>query len=171
MYKDRKRSMSGIPSRSSHCHSASWSMLLKASTRGEIPAILFIIYIAYACCTIQWPHIWEHSVINVEESCDFWQHQAEYSFAPGKLVMVTSIVWVSIIHWLACSEITAVWLEYTLRGLNILDWFSKGFHVVFAYCTSYACSIHVQPRLDALVASNTKDDSTNQNEKQCTTTV
>jgi peptidoglycan/LPS O-acetylase OafA/YrhL len=171
------------------------------SIRGEIPAILFIIYIAYACCTIQWPHIWDHSVIIEELSCDFWQHEAEYWFQPGKLVTITSIVWVFVIHWVASSEIkgdsnmanrilqldvfkslakfslqvylshavTGVWLEYTLRGLNILDWFSKDFHVVFAYCTSYACSIHVQPRLDALVTSKRKDNTTNQQEKECTT--
>lgn len=165
--------------------------------RGEIPAILFVLYIGYACCTVRWPQLWEHSVIDTERSCDFWQRQAEYSFQPGKLVTITSIVWVFVIHWVASSEIrgdsnmanrilqldvfkslakfslqvylshtvTGVWLEYTLRGLNILEWFSKDFHVVFAYCTSYACSIHVQPRLDALVASKT----TNHQEKQSTT--
>ena len=176
--------------------------------RGEIPAILFMIYVAYASCTVQWQHIWEHSVINTEKSCDFWQHQAEYLFAPGKLMTVTAIVWVFIIHWLACSElkgdsnlvnkilkldifkslakfslqiylthaVTSVWLEHALRGLNVLDWFSKDFHIVFAYCTSYACNIHIQPILDKLVASTSKyNNITNQEEMEsntvlCTTT-
>ena len=111
---------------------------------------------------------------------------------------VTSIVWVFIIHWLACSElredaniankmlkldifkslskfslhvylshtVTAVWLEEILRFFNIMDWFSKDFHVVFAYCTSYACSVHIQPRLDALVAST--NDDMNQQPKENT---
>jgi Acyltransferase family len=165
--------------------------------RGEIPAILFIIYITYASCTVKWPHIWEHSVIDETKSCDFWQHQTYYSFAPGKLMTVTSIVWVFIIHWLACSElredaniankmlkldifkslskfslhvylshtVTAVWLEEILRFFNIMDWFSKDFHVVFAYCTSYACSVHIQPRLDALVA-NKDNNVVDQKEKE-----
>ena len=172
------------------------------SIRGEIPVLLFIIYIAYASCTVKWPHIWEHSVINEEESCDFWQHQTYYVFAPGKLMTVTSILWVFIIHWLAFSElrgdlnlvnkilkfdifkslanfslhiylshaVTAVWLEEILRILNILDWFSKDFHVLFAYCTSYACSIYIKPRLNSLVACTSNDNIiTNQQEKKSTT--
>lgn len=165
--------------------------------RGIVPAFLFIIYIGYACCTVRWPQLWEHSVIDTERSCDFWQRQAEYSFAPGKMVTVTSIVWVAIIHWLACSEssgdlnvvtrilkldvfkglarfslqiylthaVTSVWLEYALRGIGILDWFSKDFQVVYAYCVSYAFYVHVQPSLDALVAGRT----TNQQEKELPT--
>jgi hypothetical protein len=165
--------------------------------RGEIPAILFVLYIGYACCTVRWPQLWEHSVIDTERSCDFWQRQAEYSFAPGKMVTVTSIVWVAIIHWLACSEssgdlnvvtrilkldvfrclarfslqiylthaVTSVWLEYALRGMGILDWFSKDFQVVYVYCVSFAFYVHVQPRLDALVVGKT----TNQQEKELST--
>ena len=152
------------------------------SLRGEIPLLLLITYFAYACCTIQWPHIWDHSVIDTKQSCAYWQHEAEYSFKPGKLITVTSIVWVAIIHWLACSEsrgdcnilnqvlnldifkvmakyslqvylshfVTIIWLEYALKGLNILDWFSKEFHMVYAYSLSYAIYIYVQPKLDQL---------------------
>jgi peptidoglycan/LPS O-acetylase OafA/YrhL len=166
--------------------------------RGEIPAILLIVYIAYACCTAQWPHIWKHSVINEEKTCDFWQHQSEHVFIPGKLMTVTSIVWVFVIQWLACSElkgdlnvatriltldvfkslakfslhiylshaVTGVWLEETLRALNILDWFSKDFHILFVYCTSYACSIHIQPRLDAFVANTSKNSNMDPEEEK-----
>jgi peptidoglycan/LPS O-acetylase OafA/YrhL len=113
------------------------------------------------------------------------------------MVTVTSIVWVAIIHWLACSEsggdlnvvtrilkldvfrclarfslqiylthaVTSVWLEYALRGIGILDWFSKDFQVVYVYCVSYAFHVHVQPRLDALVVGKT----TNQQEKELPT--
>lgn len=47
-------------------------------------------------------------------------------------------------HWVTTSTI----LYRLLVELGILNWFSKEFHILFAYISSYWLYVYVQPRLD-----------------------
>lgn len=155
--------------------------------RGEIALLFFISYIVYASFTVIRRDIWSDNV--QKDSCNFWVVDGEFKFKANGLNTVTSILWATIIHWLAGSEIrgdnnifmrmlcldvfksmakfslqlylshwvTTQYFRCILEQLGILDWFSKDVHMIWAYVTSYALYVFVQPILDRWFIKKTEE--------------
>jgi hypothetical protein len=155
--------------------------------RGEIALILFISYLVYASFTVTRWDLWGDNV--QKDSCSFYQIDSEFKFKANGLNTVTSIIWATIIHWLACSEtrgdnnivmrmlrldvfksmakfslqlylshwVTTQYFHFLLEQLGILNWFSKDIHMIWAYVSSYALYVFVQPLLDSLFTKKAEE--------------
>lgn len=146
--------------------------------RGEIAFLGFVFYIVFSIFTVTEHEFFGHNIQN--GTCTFWKKDNEFTFQANGFNTITSILWATIIHWLACSEsrgdsnvfmsilsldvfksmakfslqlylshwVTTTYLYHILRELGIITWFSKDFHVLFAYTSSYALYNYIQPKLD-----------------------
>jgi len=151
---------------------------------GEIPSVLFILYLVLVIFTTLYPSIWKRRIET--DQCTLWKHDPYFKFQPSGLITVTSIVWAPLIQWLACAEsrgdcsvlirvlqfdvfkslsdfslqlylshhVTGSWLDHAMNVLGIKSWFSKEFHLIYVYAMSYALYSYVQPLLDNFLDSH-----------------
>lgn len=148
---------------------------------GKIAYFCFVIYIIFAVFTAAKPKIWADSVQNGtcifwKQDDKFW-FKPNGLITITSLIWAIIIHWLAcfessggsnlvmnvlefdffknlskfslqlyLSHW-----VTTTYFYHILRELGILNWFSKDFHMIFAYSASYWLYVYVQPKLDSWV--------------------
>lgn len=147
--------------------------------RGEMCFALFCGYLVFVVMTVIYPNIWRRDIKadqcaywKNDQQFTFqpsgfitassiawaliihWLASAEVRGDSGLLMRTLQLdIFKSMSNFslqlYLSHQVTSAWLYHSMNAMGIASWFTKEFHMVYVYGTSYALYAHVQPRLDS----------------------